>query len=238
MGIIKKSKGGALEALRRQKEIARKVNSGEARNSRREALVLLLDMSPSMTAHENAATMSLQARFGRGVQPGQRAWDAAVRATRALVRVSTVSKVGVVTFCRIAPPPRRLDVGADIQTILNFLARFDPNQGEGTDFTNAINAGLDLLEPHAGMEVRRMILMTDGCDGRHSGATAALQAEERLRSSGVILDTVGFGDVDASELRRLADLGKGTYHHSINGAALVKTFKRLEAGVRGLLGSG
>ncbi len=236
MGLIKRDKaGGALGALRRQKDIADKIAKGEAVSGAQEALVVLLDMSPSMGLHMDAATMDFRDPHRRRVEPGKKAWDAAVRATAALVDASTMSRVGVVAFCSKATAERRLGVGAKTTDILKWLRRWGPNQGLGTDFTCAINAGLDLLEQHSAARVRRMILMTDGCDGRHSGMGAKEHAEARLQSSGVVLDAVGFGKVNHEELERLTKIGRGVYHHTSDGAALVKTFKQLEAGIRGLL---
>lgn len=243
MGLVKKKKkGSALSKLRKQKDIHDKIKRGEAVHAddilKKEALVLLLDASPSMGVHEDIARWRANRSHELSSIAGHRAWDAAVRAARALFDASTASTIGAVVFDRRAPHARRHAPGVGEVELFRWLNELGPENGMGTDFTSAINAGLDLLSKFESKPVRRMILLTDGRDGGHSGKEAKQTMLRRLQSSSVILDTVGFGDVDHDELKRLAKLGGGTYHHTVDGAALVQEFKKLEAGARGLLGSG
>lgn len=242
MSLIKKKDGkSALDRLRQQKDIHEAIKSGKARAPGvREALVILLDLSPSMSVHQNAAEPGSNLNpWAHEAPRGETAWDAAVRAARTLIDASVQSEVGAVAFCAHAPPHRRCEVGKKVEEIIRFLKQFDPmRDGMGTDFTCAINAGLDLLAMHEGRELKRMILMTDGRDGCHSGMRRYEEMLSRLGRSGVVLDTVGFGDVDPDQLERLAKLGGGTFHRSASVTAFVKEVKCLEAGARGLLGRG
>lgn len=234
MGLIKKSDatGGALGKLRKQAAIHEKLANGELKVLEREALVLVMDMSPSMCDAADPAD-------GRwNVPKGRRAWDAAVKAAKVLVDRSVMSEVGIALFCAVCPSSRRLPVGSASAAIISHMTRFDPNNGEGTCFEAGISAALDMLDLHEASRIRRIVFMTDGADGMHTGKDAWEACLARLTRSGVILDAVGFGQVEEDVLRELAARTGGVYRYAANGEELVREFKMLDAGTRGLLGSG
>lgn len=225
MGLVKKGTGGALGKLRRQKEIRDKIEDGTCVSpGAGEALVIALDGSGSMCG---AAT--------EGDYYGPTKWDAAVDATNQLVQASRSSAIGIVVFEHQLMDA--IPVGSSHDDIASFLARMGPSRG--TCFTTALEESKSLLDDGPTKRVRRIVLLSDGRDGLHQGRAAFERVIQSICQALIVVDTVGFGPhADEGTLRAIADHTGGVYRHVRDGLSLVREFKQLEAGIRGLLGSG
>jgi Mg-chelatase subunit ChlD len=235
MGLIKRDKkpGGALGKLRGQKAIQKAIDDGDTvAVGKQESLVIAIDASASMEESASGAPMD----FYRTPNLRGSKWEAAVQAANLLANRSMMSNVGLVAFDSEVPSGWRCKVGSSSHTILGFLERMRPRGG--TCFTAGLAASLDLLDDVDRLPVQRIILLSDGFDGGHSGISSWHTVCERLRARKVIVDTVGFGLADEVRLREIADMTGGVYKHAKDAEELVKQFKLLEASVRGLLASG
>jgi len=232
MGLIKRDKkpGGALGKLRGQQAIQKAIDDGKTISvGKQESLVLAIDASASM---EDSA---IPGGAWTGSLRGSK-WEAAVKASHTLVDRSLMSQVGALVFDTDVPANWRIGVGSNKHEVKGFLDRLKPRGG--TCFTAGLAAGLDLLEDVDRLPVQRIILLTDGFDGGHAGLAKWDAVVERIQARKVIVDTVGFGDVDERRLREIAEMAGGVYKHAKDATELVSQFKMLEASIRGLLGSG
>jgi hypothetical protein len=83
--------------------------------------------------------------------------------------------------------------------------------------------------------LRRIILMSDGEDEQKVNA---IKKAHELHAKDIVIDTVAFGhSADREFLKALAG-AKGTMVEGNDAATLKQQFLALEAGTRGLLGSG
>ncbi len=224
--LIKRDKkgGSALDRLRRQKGIQKRIDDGTVKIAgKQEALVIALDASASMTG-----TSDPRDPYGRPK------WSAACKATADLVSLSRASSIGVVVFDHTVLG--ELPVGTASDEIRHYLSAMGPKHG--TCFVTGLEAGRRLIESGPTKTVRRIILLSDGYDGAHRGGSALDVELIYLAEASVIVDTVGFGDADEVKLRMIAERTGGVYKHANDAAELVREFKQLEAGVRGLLGGG
>lgn len=222
MGLVKKNgeNKSPLEKLRRQKEIADKIDSGALTVlGTQESLVLVIDGSASMSTSDEPS--------------GVTKWNAAREACRELVGASLMSAVGLVVFDERILGSHA--VGTQASDIVGALAGMRPRGG--TCFANGLELGKVHLDTAAPRPVRRIILLSDGYDGYHSGRVHFERVMDSLVEGKVIVDTVGFGDADEEHLRMIATRTGGVYRHARDAKSLVREFKQLEAGVRGLLSS-
>ncbi|MEK6683808.1 MAG: vWA domain-containing protein, partial [Nitrospirota bacterium] len=185
----------------------------------REALVLLLDCSGSMRVADGGGNISRLM--------------AAQRAASDLVTASTSSRVGVVSFADVATilcrPGDRAEATRKIMEI---------KAGMGTFMAAGIHEAVQALEPpEPGIQVRRIILMTDGFPAEPDREVIA--EAQTAKNKGILIDCVAFGT--AANERLLAEIARLTEGVSIlakDAASLARAFLSLEANTRGLLGSG
>jgi len=224
-----KKKGGALAKIRNQR--LRRERVKELTAEKKEALVIAIDVSLSMSAPANGPDTG----YGH---PSR--LEAAKDAARDLIRASLLSNVAIVSFSE------HYDIVADFdhRSPESTLGRLFVQRG--TLMNEALVAFEDLLtlrtEP-----VLRGILLSDGAD-YHGTPVREIPAEylhesmtlpERLAREGIIVDCIGFGsDVDAERLTKISETTGGIYRHAEDAASLRRQFLRLEAGVRGLLQGG
>jgi len=202
----------------------------------RSAIMLVLDISGSMRSTDIAPNRL----------------EAAKAAARAfLAAVPDQVSVGLVTFggyaTLVAPP------GTDHRVIVERL--------EGLSFIRRTAIGEGLLEavaalpgrvrpgpdgtlpvvPHADRPPGVVILLSDG---RSNTGIDAVRAAQIARQQDVVVHTVGVGNpapdpnafviggsLDESELRAVAQVGGGTYHHASSAASLAGIYKRLARSV-------
>ena len=186
---------------------------------RQEHLVVLLDASGSM----------LEGMDGWDSRSKTK-WDAALEATRALIRDSEQSTVQVIAY---SDGHTELDMQKSNEAITALLHE-DYGMFSSTYVTGGIPMTRAMLASSPA-QLKRVITMTDG--HFHDEDRAFTEFERLLRQASVC-DFVGFGrGCDEGVLRRLAKLCNGVYKHGNDAQELVRQFKQLEAGVRGLLGS-
>lgn len=224
MGLVNKGEG-ALEKLRRQKDIHEKIENGTLTVvGAQESLVLVIDGSASM-----GCPADMGARYGAS------RWQAAVQACGELMKDSIMSSLGVVVFddTIIGSCP----IGTPVNDNEALLASVGPRHG--TCFTIALRQAKVLHDAEAPRSVRRIVLLSDGEDGMHAGSASFERVMQELVEAKIVVDTVGFGsDPDEVRLRMIAERTGGVYRHARDAKALVREFKRLEAGIRGLLAGG
>lgn len=238
MSIVKKTKvgiankGSGVEALRR----SAKADSLRPRMHDHEEVTLVLDVSASMAG--NVRKSSGWGSYGEVVAGGPRRIDALYDASLAFIRAcSPRSKVGAIAFddrAEILAPPTFTHgaVAADLGRL---------GLGGGTDFAVGIQAAIGLLtSPPSGAEpasLKRIVLMTDG-DDRPRDRNALPRVIQHAVELGIIIDCVSFGGASQSTLSDIAARTGGVVKNASNADELVKAFKQLEAGARGLLGKG
>jgi Mg-chelatase subunit ChlD len=235
MAIIKKGgrtglvkKGSGLRALRRAKNRGRDTDKAEQ-------LILVLDASYSME-------MSVTGRVARnGTALGKTKINAAREAARGLIMASRQSDVGLVSFSTEGYTLCLLDEGRE--RCLMSLERYKPSGG--TQIREGLRAALNAFDIEDPAKVRRIVLMTDGrdFDGGYGVSEAEVgnrqQQVDRAKAEGIIIDCVAFGhDADLDDLAKISGATGGVVRSADDASELAKEFKQLEAGIRGLIGSG
>lgn len=200
-----------------------------------EALVLLLDASPSM---DDMLPGSGTTRYHVMLEAAQALADAS----------HAMSAIGLAFFADsvnarhgMAPTVLRT---ALTQTLKR--ARKDRVPGSGTAFGPALDHGRGLaLERQVGL--RRLVLLSDGDDNAvelYGHGTAWRSAAHRCADARVIVDTVYVGDVHergsrgAETLAAIAQITGGVTMLAADAKALRRAFLALEARARGLLPRG
>ncbi len=145
------------------------------------AWVLVLDLSPSMTASDVAPNRVTRARYG----------------IDDVLAAAHDARVGLVAFSDepYTVTPLTQDV-ATVRTLLPSLAP-DMMPSAGDHLAPALGQAGKLLEL-AGANDKRIVLLTDGFDD----PAAALDAAAELKSRGVALSVVGIGSAGGAPLRR------------------------------------
>lgn len=213
MTLIKKGSGALARA------VANSQRTVDARVvSRRERLMLLIDVSPSMAS---------------------RWYDEALGASEALIHASgPTSAIGILPFGgrfdRFPPtPPTHARHPLHLR-LAELRADPLPARSDGTAYTPAITVGCDMVTSEPA-EVRRLVLLSDGAP---EDLDEALSAASGAARQSVVIDTVLCGrDSAAAEqtLREIAQRTGGVYMRAADTAALRRSFLALEARVRGLL---
>jgi Ca-activated chloride channel homolog len=145
----------------------------------KQALVIVLDVSTSMTADD----FTPDGRLGE-----------ARKSLRQLVS-SAAAELGLVTFA--AAPRLVLPVTADREAAAHAMSRVLPaGYGEdGTAIGTAIASAINRLRGGA-WEKRRILLVTDGVN--NGGAVAPLDAARVARLMGITIDAIGIGTDSSS----------------------------------------
>lgn len=182
-----------------------------------ETLVLLLDVSTSMIGIADKDDKETKL-------------DAAKRASFELVHSCDlgISEIGIATFSKKA---KLMCYTASPLVIL-----IDAIRNISWESTTNITVGLELCREilnTSTRKIRRVILLSDGCDTSKNDVLREVQEYVRLN---IIIDTIAFGlDADTSLLRKVSGMTKGVFQDVYNAKDLVKSFKQLEYKVRGFL---
>jgi Ca-activated chloride channel homolog len=179
------------------------------------AWVLVLDLSPSMTATDLSPDRATRARY----------------AVDDLLSAARDARVGLVVFSD--EPYAVTPLTDDVATVRSLLPPLSPDimPSPGDDLAPALGEAGSLLK-QGGAKAGRVIVLTDG----FADPAAALDAARRLRSGGATVDVVGIGTragaplagaggdfvpdaqgrprmarLDEGLLRRLAESGGGRY---------------------------
>jgi FHA domain len=73
---------------------------------------------------------------------------------------------------------------------------------------NAVRSGLDWLKAAGPNERKLMIVVSDGIDSSETEARVFNTVGKRAQEDGIVIDTIGFNEYDASKLRNLEALAK------------------------------
>lgn len=213
--IIKKGGGSLIEAIRKDTE-KKVVTSGPT-----ETLVIAIDASGSMRSLAEGARNRMQV---------------AIEAADMLINASGVlSHVGALAFHddvpeSFGPAMKRADVCRGLREFLR-------HEG-GTEFAIGLVKCIDLIDGHPWGQIKRIIFLSDGED---MGDLYNLNREvQRCVDKKILIDTVAFGEDERGHatLRMMSEKTGGVFVYAKDAASLRKTFLALEAGARGLLGSG
>lgn len=188
--------GGYLETpLERISPLSSKV----PRDAPEAALVFVLDRSGSMSQKVGESTRL----------------EIAKQATQAAIDLlGEGSQVAITVFDSEAQVPLPLQPASNSESIRNAIASIDA--GGGTAIVPGLIEGLRQLEG-AEAPARHIILMTDGLStpGDVDGIMNAIKAE------GITVSAVAIGEgADVTSLRRVADLGGGSFHATSDFRAL------------------
>jgi Mg-chelatase subunit ChlD len=226
-GIVNKGSGlGALRAAQRNETLRAQ-----------EHLVLCLDASGSMGDPVDGRLYDW-----RSSDNAKKKLWVAKEAAQALIKDCTsATTVGLVQFSSYADVLRALDYGSE--GIFAALDKYDITGG--TMAWTGLRSSLDLLDCAGDVALRRVILMTDGqdfdSDPHPSEQNRRLRHDEVKRAvdTKTVIDCIAFGpDAAIEDLKSIASPTGGVVRVAGDEKSLVREFKRLEAGIRGLLGSG
>ncbi len=185
-------------------------------SSHREALVLMLDSSGSMAN-----------RDCNGISRFEAARNAIGRFIAACN--PAISLVGLATFNDSVT--KYIEPTSNYGLMISSLTEFP--YGNTFMYSAIINVCKELGEYET--SVKRVVLLSDGWSNDHHYGIG--DAISRAKASGVILDTIAFGDTaDVESLRRLAVETGGVFRDvPLSAELLARTYQQLEVRVRGLL---
>jgi len=231
-GIVKKTRVGGLVGKGTGVNALRRAAKADERTRSKESVFLVLDVSGSMAERIGGGSTL---NYGGVTRGGDRKIDALHHAATAFVDAcSSRSQVGVITFDDKCQVLQDLTVHRHmLKSALDSMAI-----GYGTHIGDGLALALDRLR-HARAEIERIILMTDGDDRNRENPSALDDAIATAATRGVIVDCVAFGDnADTKTLDEISRKTGGVVKDARSADELVKAFKQLEAGARGLLGKG
>lgn len=215
-------KSSSLSALRSQVNIAK---SNPVPDGAEESLVLVLDVSGSMSESASAV----------GAYSGQEGskLQALIQACHALISDCHRGRTQMAAVAFSDGGQVIADMTTDLISVDQKVAKIFVVAG-----TN-IGAGLveaEKILDQCQTKIRRVILMTDGVDGY---PTVTLERAGIIGAKGIVIDCVAFGmSSDRSLLGQISGCSSGLVKEANSAGELVKAFKQLEAGARGLLTKG
>jgi Mg-chelatase subunit ChlD len=236
MAIVKKGglgiarKGTGLSALRNAKR------NGERAKAGMEQLVLVLDASASMNDLVDGGPKYVRSEIGTKLRATRDAARSLIMSSRPGTEIAVVSfdTRGIVE-CEFSTSTKEV-----------LMAIFAYKTRGGTEIWTGIKSALSQFDKRKrAADLRRIVLMTDGAD--HSERTEGFEDDQadrdhyvgRCRELGIIIDAVAFGaGANVEDLRSIANVTGGKAYEAKDAQELTRTFKQLEAGIRGLLPEG
>jgi Mg-chelatase subunit ChlD len=107
--------------------------------------------------------------------------------------------------------------------------------GGGTNFSPALNKAWEELKNMTNRHTPVLLFMSDGKGS--GGPHEMTKIYSEYHSQGLHVHTIAFGkDADTATLTKLAEAGHGTFHQSITGEDLAKTFVKISTGLTAIDG--